>query len=188
MQQRTLLTGLAFSAVLVGLGASDALLTSSHMTLPSPLAADIAEAGIAKNNGPTVGEVLKSLGIETASPSTESLLMRVAGETGKVQSMVLLKDNDRIASLSWMESPDVKRTFSALKDALHSSFSASVTDLTDEVRTAPDRPVSNFLTFRDPGIDPERLVFLRVRERLYELHVTDGKEADVNTLLEALSK
>lgn len=188
MQQKTLLTGTVFAAVLLALGGADALFTGARTVLPSPLAATVTEAGIVKNNGPTVGEVLKSLGIETTASSTQSLLARIAGETGKVQSMVLLKNNDRIASFSWMESPDVKRTFSALKDALHSSFSGTVTDLTDEVRTTPDRPVSNFLTFRDTGIDPERLVFLRVRERLYELHVADGKEVEVNALLEALSK
>jgi hypothetical protein len=143
---------------------------------------------VGKRNGPDVEEVLRTLQLEAAPSSQASLLLRVAQKPDRIRTVSLLKDGDRIALLSWMESPDVKNVFAALKDALHTSFSPSVADLRDDTLSAPDRPAVNLLTFRDPAIDEERLLFARVRERLYEVHVAAGKENDVQALMDALTR
>lgn len=185
---RPILIASAFTALLLALGTTDALLMGKRALLPSsPLAADVG-GGVTKNNGPEVVDAFASQSIEVAPPTQQSILERIVGTGKNVRSAVLLKGEDRIAFFSWMESPDVKTYFQALKDALHASFTPAVTDLRDEARVSSDRPVANFLTFRDTGIDPERLLFVRVRERLFEVHVTDGKEKEVDALMEALSK
>ena len=52
----------------------------------------------------------------------------------------------------------------------------------------PGRPTRNLLTFLDPGLSSERIVFVRVRERLYELHVAPGKDDVLFELVEALTQ
>ncbi len=195
MTRRTpILTALGFTAILLALAVSDALLTQSTLDLPFPstsptLTADVT--GIvapAKSGGTPVEQILKAQSMEFSSTSEQSLLVRIVPEPSIVRTQVLLKNGDRLALVSWMESPSVKTYFNSLKDALHASFSDKVSDLRDETLTAPDKPTVNFLTFRDPTIAPERLVFLRIRERLFELHVADGKDVQIAALLTELSR
>ena len=189
-----LLTAVGFVAVLVTLGTTDAFLTRGTMKLPSPLTADLmgegdaAPKGVMKNEGLPVDAILQSQQLEGVGTSQKSLLERVVRNPSEVTTQILLKDNDRIALFSRVETPSAKTYFSALKDALHSSFSSAVTDLRDETELSSTRPARNILTFKDPAIAEERIILLRVRQRLFEFHVAEGKEADVQALVEALSQ
>jgi hypothetical protein len=105
-----------------------------------------------------------------------------------VTTRVLLMDGDRAGLLAWIETPSVKQVFLVLKESLHILFTPEVRDLLDEVQTTPGKAPRNFLTFRDPGISEERLVFVRVRERLFEFHIAPLKEDAIYKLVEALSE
>jgi hypothetical protein len=196
LRWKTLLTATGFTALLLGLGTADAILTKDRIVLPSPLAADLTSTGtgmslipdaVTKNNGATVEAILREQSITTVVTSERSLLARIVSDPSTVHTAVLLKNGDRIALLSWTESPQVKLYFQALKDSLHSSFSPALKNLRDDTVSGNGRPTMNVLTFRDPAIAEERLFFVRVRERLFEVHATDGKEKDTEILLEALA-
>jgi hypothetical protein len=196
MQLRSrILLSVGFTTLLVALGASDAFLTKGTMKFPSPLTAQVApmantgpSAGIVRHNGPSVESILQAQSLALLPASQQSLLSRIVKDPSQVRTVALLKDDTRIALFSWMETSNAKTYFTALKDALHSSFSSAIQDLRDEMELSSTRPARNILTFKDPAIDPERIVLLRIRQRLFELHVTDGKNADVDALVEALSQ
>jgi len=76
----------------------------------------------------------------------------------------------------------------ALKEALHTTFSPEMRDLVDEVQTREGRPPRNLLTFLDPAINSERVVFIRVRERLYEFHIAPGRDDSIYDLIESLTQ
>lgn len=197
--QSKLLVTAAFLLCLVGIGSADALFTRNLTMLPSlgdtpevtlPLPSEEPTpdgGGIAKQSGPNMVEVLQALGIEQSQTEETSIIRRVIPEEMPVQTIVLLKDGDRIGMVSWAESPLVKTYFLALKEALHTSFTAQMTDLVDETQRPEGKPVRNFLTFLDPGLSPERLVFIRVRERMYEFHIGEGKDAEMFLLVDALT-
>ena len=198
--QSKLLITAAFLLCLVGIGSADALFTRSLIMLPSlgdteeivPPPTDQPpppdnSGGITKQSGPNVREVLQALGLEQSTTQDVSIIRRVIPEEINVQTTVLLKDGDRIGMISWAETPLVKTYFLALKEALHTSFTAQMTDLVDETQRPEGKPVRNFLTFLDPGLSPERLVFIRVRERMYEFHIAEGKDDQMFLLVEALT-
>jgi hypothetical protein len=145
-------------------------------------------AGVQKQDGPDVFDVLNGKLIVTEVTSEQSLIGRILPAGSKVDSRVLLKQDDRIAYLAWIDAPDVKSVFSALKEALHSSFSPQMKDLVDETQQPDGHPVRNVLSFFDPAIHEDRLLFVRVRQRLYEFHVTPGKEQEVQDLMNALTE
>jgi hypothetical protein len=194
MSLRTrILTAVSFVAVLVALGTTDVLLTGKRMKFPA-LSASVSHPtqqeaiGVMRNEGASVPDILRSQSIETATSSEQSLLERIVPADAKVQTQILLKSNDRIALFAWIETPNAKTYFAALKDALHASFSPAVKDLRDDMELSSDRPARNILTFRDPAISAERITFIRIRQRIYELHTTDGKDADVQALMDVLSR
>jgi len=98
-----------------------------------------------------------------------------------------VKDGDRIGLIAWADSPQVKIYLLALKEALHSTFSPEMRDLVDEAQEREGKALRNLLTFLDPAINEERVVFIRIRERLYEFHVAEGKDAVVFDLIETLT-
>ena len=104
------------------------------------------------------------------------------------ETTVLLWHDDRAFLMSWLENDDVKTIFGNLKQALQGQFSSKLTDLRDETVTAPDGPPVNILSFVDPALSSERLIFLRVRTRLYEIHVAKNGETIVDQLVAELSK
>jgi hypothetical protein len=106
----------------------------------------------------------------------------------KVTGAILLKDGDRAGLLAWSDSPNVKLYFMALKEALHKSFSPAVKDLVDETQRQEGKPVRNFLSFLDTGISEERIVFVRVRERLYEMHIAEGRDELMFGLLDRVTE
>ena len=154
----------------------------------SSSSSNVVKKGVStkKKAGPDVLAVLASLQL-TPTATSEASLIGLTNGSGSL-TMVLLADNDRAALFSWIENDDVKTMFSALKQALQEQFSPGLKDLTDETRTPETGPPVDILSFYDPAISPEKVIFLRVRTRLYELHVAEKGTELVNRLIEELSK
>lgn len=185
------LIGLATADVLLVEGVPEMLATSNDPEIPPAFTTTTGGTinGIVKITGPDVGATIAQVGF-TAQDTTELSILRtvVPQQEATVHSQVLLKNGDRAGLIAWVESADVKDYYLALKEALHSSFSTQVRDLLDETQQQPGRPTRNLLTFLDPGLSSERIVFVRVRERLYELHVAPGKDDLLFELVEALTQ
>lgn len=154
---------------------------------PEPTKTPPPEGGVRKNDGPNV---LKSLGLRnfTVQETSEKVILNsvVTGDT--VESRALLLNGDRAGSIAWVSSPNVKNHYIVLKEALHTAFTPEVQDLLDETQRRENRPTRNLLTFYDPGLLPERVVFVRVRERLYEFHIAEGSSEEIFNLIEDLTK
>jgi len=82
----------------------------------------------------------------------------------------------------------IEQDYLALKEALHTAFTVNVQNLLDETQRRENRPIRNLLTFIDTGLFPERMVFVRVRERLYEFHVKEGSSEEIFNLIEELTQ
>ncbi|MDD5623136.1 MAG: hypothetical protein PHI23_00300 [Candidatus Peribacteraceae bacterium] len=146
--------------------------------------------GVKKQAGPNVLETAVSLGLTFEDTNEKSLIAGVLPEEekGMIQQRILLVNGDRAGFIAWIESPFVKRDLLNLKEALHSAFSPQVRDLLDEVQRPEGSPPRNFLTFFDPAINEERVVIVRVRERLYEFHVSEAKKDVIFAFIEALAR
>lgn len=182
----------ALLLVLVGLGTADYL---SNGRLPANItdtgsgstsvSSDSSAGPVAKADGIDVAKALAELGYETQASTDLSMIAQVV--TGQPETLVLLKNSDRVGSVTWIDSPQVKTFFISLKEGLLSAFSPNVQDLRDETLQGDGQPVRNILTFLDPTLSEERLVFVRVRERLYEFHIAAGKDTEMNALIEVLT-
>lgn len=191
---KALSTG-ALLVVLSGLGIADyisnnglpaALPTTGSGSVSSAIVENpTVTAPVAKQSGVDVPSALSQLGFETQSSTDLSMLSQVV--TGQPQTLVLLKNSDRVGSVTWIDSPQVKTFFISLKEGLLSAFSPNVQDLRDETVQGEGQPVRNILTFLDPSLSEERLVFVRVRERLYEFHIANGKDTEMQALIEVLT-
>lgn len=185
-----------FLILLLGLGVADAYVTQDLIMLPGQepekaMQGDVTpapkEGGVRKQTGPNVSEILVELGLESQVSADPSIIRRIFPEQSNIETVIILKDGDRVGLLSYADSPQVKTYFLALKEAIGGSFSGDVSELTDETQNRLGKPVRNFLTFKDPALATERLVFIRVRERLYEFHVAEGKEDMMFLLVERLT-
>lgn len=144
---------------------------------------------IRKIQGPDVAMVLERFALTTTTNDELSILRTVIPvQQDTVHTLILLQNEDRAGAISWTESIHVKNYFLALKEALHASFSPRVKDLIDETQMIPGKPPRNFLTFFDEGISAERMVFLRVRERLYEIRIAEGHDELMFKLIDALTE
>ncbi len=183
-------TAIIFILILTGLGTTDALLTSDMQWIPQDgnSLSSAQPLGIEKQNGPDVFDVLNKEGIATENTDEQSILHDIVPEGTPTEARTLLMNNDRLAYFSWTESPDVKVYFSALKEALRTSFSSHMQDLVDENQVREGKPLRNVLSFKDPAIHEERLLFIRVRQRMYEFHVPEGKEGEVQRLMDSLTE
>ncbi len=142
---------------------------------------------VAKNQGATVAEAAARRGLEVRETATPTLLEQVAGEGNAINTAVLLQDGDRAGAVAWIESPDVKAVFSTLKEALITAFSPRMRGLRDETLQTPGAPVRNVLSFLDPGLSEEQIVFVRVRERLFEFHLAADSEATMHAFIDELT-
>lgn len=182
-----------------GLAAADAL-SSEETNLASLLpdfgtsSADSSDATasagtvVPKNSGPLLADVTSELGMSMQESKEESLLAPMVMGKAQAYSQVILKDDDRIGTVTWTESPQVKTWFIGLKEALLKEFTDKLTGLKDETLQEEGKPVRNVLSFSDPGISQEQIVLVRVRERLYEFHIAPGKDADMLALFQALTE
>lgn len=184
-----ILVGTCFTILLAGLGVTDAVLTSGMMVYPAgTFAVDRDQNGVPRKKEPDVAVVLNGESVTTQNSDSKSLLERIVPKEVPIATRVLLKNNDRIGLLSYIESPDVRPYFMALKEALRASFSPALKDLSDITEAPPGHSVRNVLSFTDPSISEEKLIFIRVRERLYEFHVAQGKDAFIQALIEKLTE
>ncbi len=140
-----------------------------------------------KKSGIDVPATLASLQL-IVTPANENSLLSFSAQGAKVETMVLLFNNDRAALFSWIESDDVKTIFSSLKQALQEQFSPELTGLTDTTQTPPNSPPVDILSFKDPAISPEVVLFIRVRNRLYEFHIAETGSEVISRLIGELSK
>lgn len=182
--------------ILGGLGAADYY---SDNTLTGDVAGEptetdtgtdepLPEGAVRKNTGPEVSDTIASVeGFSTDESEDLSLITQIVKDGTPVRGLAILHDGDRAGSVTWVESGNVKNYFMALKEALLGTFSPDVTGLKDETLQEEGAPVRNLLTFTDPALSEEKLVFIRVRERLYEFHVADGKDAVMSMLIEELT-
>ena len=187
----------ALLLILGGLGAADYL---SDNALTGDIAGEptdtetsgndepLPEGAVRKNTGPEVSDAIAAVEDFSTDESEDlSLITQIVKDGTPVRGLAILHDGDRAGSVTWVESGNVKNYFMALKEALLGTFSPDVTGLKDETLQEEGAPVRNLLTFTDPALSEEKLVFIRVRERLYEFHVADGKDAVMSTLIEELT-
>ena len=192
-------------AILLSLGVADALLTvdqhpwtATVVEVPEPPSTkeppvdpgtDLPPAGgVRKQQGPNVDQLIADQGL-AASESTEHTFLGaiIPAEKAEVHSRALLLDGDRAGSITWTESPQIKIEFLALKEALHEAFSPELRDLIDETQQREGKPPRNFLSFFDPALSDERFLFVRVRDKLYELHVAERGEEALFALIDTLT-
>ena len=140
-----------------------------------------------KKSGVDVAAVLAALQFIPTETSEVSLL-KLSAPNANPDTKVLLMNNDRAALFAWIENDDVKTIFSALKQALQEQFSPKLKDLIDETHPQDNGPPVDVLSFTDPAISPEKVLFLRVRTRLYEFHIAEKSQAAVDQLVAALSQ
>lgn len=176
-----ILAASALIVILLSLGTVDYLLTNGTMRIPT-------DGGIAKMKGSDIVAIAIARGFIPVNTTEDFLLAKILPAGTTLSSRVLLMKDDRVAALAWIESPEVKTIFTTLKQRLRPSFSPKLQDLIDETQSEPGKPPRDILSFRDPAIHSDRLVFARVRDRLFEFHVTDGKEDAVDGLLDALTE
>lgn len=177
------------SGSISSISSSSAMMPSSQSSIASSLPS-VVKKGVStkKASGINIDNVLTRLQLLSQPSSESSFLLLAAPDRSKVKTTILLRNNDRAFLFSWMESDDVKTVFASLKQALQEQFSGKVTDLIDETRTPETGPPVDYLSFTDPVLSAERIVFLRVRTRLYELHVAKNGEDIVNQLVAELSQ
>lgn len=183
---QTFLATLAFAAILVGLGAVDAVFTKATLWIPSRETS--ARQGVAKRQGPDVEERARARGFAIEQGTDDFLLQRVMPASQTIVARTLLTDNDRAAAIAWIDTAQVKNIFTRLRALLRSGFSPGLRDLIDETQTQPGKPPRDVLSFVDPAVHENRVLIVRVRERLYELHVVSGHEREIDALIDTLTE
>ncbi len=173
---------------LTGVGTADYYLAgreyTADLTGDEPGMAD-ADSGVAKADGIDVARTLQAMGMVTQQSDDLTFLAQVSRDE-PVESFAILHNGDRIGSVSWIDG-DAKQAFISLKEALLSAFSADVQDLSDKTYQEQGMPTRNVLTFRDPALSEETLTFVRIRERLYEFHVSESGNVAMQTAIDALT-
>lgn len=175
---------------LTGVGTADYYFAgreyAADLTGQQPTTPDTGTTGgVAKAGEIDVEAALQAMGY-TLTPSEDLTFLAQVSRSQEVKSFAILKDNDRVGSVSWMDG-DGKQAFISLKEALLSAFSDQVSDLSDKTLQEEGRPTRNILTFRDPALSEETLTFVRVRERLYEFHAAPNQLEAVNGAMDALT-
>lgn len=201
----TLAIGGALLLIGVGLAGADYVFKEKNQSVPEPAngesttssegsttgsAPNIIKKGSStqKNSGADIDQVFRSLQLIPEETSEVSLIGRAAGTSAEAVSHVLIHNNDRAFFFSMIEGSQVKRILAALKQDLQDQFSADLRELKDLTLTSTDGPPVDMLSFIDPKISPEPLLFLRVRDRLYELHIAERGQALLEPLVQALRR
>jgi|GEM_PF-6544618 len=164
--------------------------TSSSSAMVASSAPTIVKKGnsTSKIAGADLGAVFSTLQLIPKETSEKSLIALASAGLAESESNVLLRNNDRAFFFSVITGSSVKKVMAALKQALQEQFSANLTDLRDETITSPTGPPVDLLSFTDPNISKEPLLFLRVRDKLYELHIAENGKELLEPLVRELSK
>lgn len=197
MQQRkhALVAGM-FLLVLAGLGGAEAYILRDKLrgaltSGPTLVALDdrgpvLAVDGVQRDDGSPVDALLQRTPFE-ARASSSPMFLEVLLPDEAVEIRDLFTENEFAGSIAWVESPEVKEDFLALKDALLPAFSPQLSALVDTTIRSPGLPTRNILSFRDPALNPNRLSFVRARNRLFELHAAPGMETALEALLDTVT-
>ncbi len=196
-------TSLAVLAI-AGLAASDALLREKSLTGQLGLWLEGGEessvSSVATGTGSTSSVAMDPAGNKdqllqtlvaqgfTFEEKEEPSFLRQILPGSQIPTVTLLKDGDRAGSLAWIVTPESAKAYQTLKESLLQSFSANLQDLKDETQEIPGKPVRSTLTFLDPALSTERLLFVKTGDALIELHITTGKEDAVAPLVDSLSQ
>ncbi|MEQ1849765.1 MAG: hypothetical protein ABL890_04205 [Candidatus Peribacteraceae bacterium] len=141
-----------------------------------------------KTSGVQIDSVFQSLQLIEKETNEQSLIEQAAGAGASVKKVVLLRNNDRAYFFAMIQGATVKKTFATLKQQLQELFSANLKELKDQTITSETGPPVDMLSFIDPAISKEPLLFLRVRDRLYELRVAGNGQELLDALVRELSK
>ena len=192
---------LGLIVILLAIGAADVFLTSAKLpevaTKPQAQTQpqQRSQPQLPKKNqkaetakAPNILEILVSEQYKFQHSDEQNLLSMIIKDGTTVQSRALIKNSDRAGFVAWAESPKVKIYFLSLKEALHVSFTPQGKDLIDETQKREGRAERNLLSFYDPGIGEERLVFVRVRNRLFEFHLAKNHEDEMFDMIEKLTE
>jgi hypothetical protein len=188
---KLVIAGALYAVILGGLVAADYAFTSSATLLPEYAKNSLPpdpDQGVRVLKPVHIDGVFAEMEITTKETDEKSLVSRIIPETIPIRTQVLLQGDDRLGLFSSVEAPDVRAYFFGLKDALQASFSSEVTGIVDTTEAPEGKPVRNVLSFMDPALSEEKLIFVRVRERLYEIHVAAGKGDAVQALIEKLTE
>ena len=124
-----------------------------------------------------------------------------------LHALVLLHGGDRIAGVTFYHSPNTEQHMSAVREAAFRQFSDTMVRLIDEtVEREGIAPIA-VLAFTDPAFalgqaqgtlseatgpsrmgGPERILFARIRDGLYEFHYPEEQEGWVQGVLFELAK
>lgn len=138
------------------------------------------------DSAPAVLQVLVARGF-TFEQKDEPSFLRQLLPSETVPTYVLLHQGDRAGALSWVETAQSVQAYQSLKESLLRSFSPELQDLRDETVADEGKPVRSVLTFLDPKLSEERLVFVKSGDTLFEVHVAETKRDAVLPLIDELS-
>jgi hypothetical protein len=177
------------SSISSSVGTVSSAPTMSSSIASSTSAPRVVKKGVSlkKKSSVDVATTLASLQFTSTATSERGLLQGSAGSV-EIHTSVLLLQNDRAAYFAWIENDDAKTILQKLKQTVQDQFSPQLKDLIDETLIPADGPPVDVLSFLDPAISAEKVIIIRVRNRLYEFHVAVGSEGVVSQLIAALSR
>jgi hypothetical protein len=186
--------GTALFLAVIGLGVSDAFLMERERT--AQLFGNILHSNVdgiheshlqeTEESTKNIDDIIAHHGFTSVQTEEAAILPAVLPESTVTQTSVLLRDNDRASFMALGELQKADVYFRALKHVLYENFSSDVTDILDEEREG--KPAFSLLTFMDPSLSEERLVFVLSQEHIFEFHVVDGNEEKIWDLIEDLAK
>lgn len=165
--------------ILATFAAIDTTITPPPLRRPSPASTEQPQT-------PAIRDLLVRQGFTVQESAERTLLQQVATDDVVVHTIVLLHNNDRGGLLSWIEAEEASEYFRALKEALGSTFSPELADLKDTVEPLPDGRERHILSFYDPALSEEQITLLRQGSLLLEFHIPQGKEGNIEALMETL--
>src|SRR3989338_7409676 len=103
MSYRKFLIASGFVLILLGLGTADYFITKGTLRFPP-------QEGVAKQAGPEARAVALSRGFTIAETTEQNILPPLLSPEvrARFSAAVLLKDDDRAATMGWIDSPQVK--------------------------------------------------------------------------------
>ena len=116
-------------------------------------------------------------------PEEQSLLAQLLtkNENGALRSLVLLRNEDRVAAVWWEERENAEKLFEQLAEKLFPLLSKNAKNIVDTViHSEADTPIE-LLAFTDAALHSERIFFARIGNTLYEFHGND-EEGILNLL------
>ena len=184
---RRFLLGIGSVLVIVGLITVESMFLHPIPSLPMFPASPSSKGTKSEETMHRVRNLLSQRQFTTQESTEDTLLQQVAAGEIPTTTLVLLAENDRSGLLSWMSSTDAHLYFSALKEALSSTFSPDLQDLRDDREELPGKRTRDILSFRDPALSAERITIILVGDTLYEFHISPGHDERLAPLIEALT-